>query len=272
MKLKEFVTECSDFLGRYWQMVIIVVAAIVFFTFIGYYILENESWGLDMEAQENDSYSAVSAEVTNNPGKRAYLTFDDGPTDNTMEMLDVLDEYDVKATFFVVGREENYYDCYKEIVERGHVLALHSYTHDYDVIYSSMDNFVKDIEELRKLLYDVTGVRPVYYRFPGGSSNSVSKVPMSELVSYVEEQGLVYFDWNALNQDAVTDNLSPEQLVDNIMQDAKKYDDVVILMHDLGNRHTTIESLPMLIKVLREEGYEILPIDENTPHVRHDIM
>lgn len=272
MKQKGFVTECSDFIGKYWQIIIIVVAAIVFFTFIGYYILKNGRWGFYMKVKENDLYAAASAEVTSHTGKRAYLTFDDGPSENTMELLDILDEYDVKATFFVIGREEKYYDCYREIVERGHVLALHSYTHDYNKIYSSKDNFAKDIEELRKLLYDVTGVRAIYYRFPGGSSNSISKVPMSELVSYVEEQGLVYFDWNALNQDAVSDNLSPKQLVDNIMEDAKKHNDVVILMHDLKSRHTTIESLPLLIETLRKEGYEILPIDENAPHIRHHII
>lgn len=272
MKQKEFVAECNSVLGKYWQIIVIVVAAFILFAFICYYILKNGGWGFYMGVQEDKSYSAVSAEVTNNTGKRAYLTFDDGPSDYTMELLDVLDEYDVKATFFVIGRDETYYDCYREIVNRGHVLALHSYTHNYKQIYSSKDNFVKDIEELRKLLYDVTGVNAIYYRFPGGSSNSMSKVPMSELVAYVEEQGLVYFDWNALNQDAVSGCLTPEQLVDNIMQDAKNHNDVVILMHDLKERHTTIESIPLLIETLRKEGYEILPIDENTPLVRHHII
>lgn len=271
MNQKGFVNESSKILGKYWQIIVIVVAVIILFIFICYYILKNGRWGFYMDVQEEQSYSEVSAEVTNNTGKRAYLTFDDGPSENTMELLDILDEYDVKATFFVIGREEKYYDCYREIVKRGHVLALHSYSHNYKQIYSSKDNFVKDIEELRKLLYDVTGVDAIYYRFPGGSSNSLTKVPISELVAYIEEQGLVYFDWNALNQDAVSGCLSPEQLVDNIMQDAKNHNDVVILMHDLTERHTTIESIPLLIETLREEGYEILPIDENTPLIRHHI-
>ncbi|MGN0395666.1 MAG: polysaccharide deacetylase family protein [Coprococcus sp.] len=223
-----------------------------------------------METQE-EMLAETGGTIENKDGKRAYLTFDDGPSENTMELLDVLDECNVKATFFVIGRDESYYDCYKAIVDRGHVLALHSFTHDYNNIYSSKDNFAKDIEELKKLLYDVTGVNAVYYRFPGGSSNSVSKVPMSELIDYVNDQGLIYFDWNALNSDAVSGNLPPEQLVDNIMKDAIKYDDVVILMHDLGNRHTTVESIPLLVDTLRKAGYEILPIDENTPLIRHHI-
>ena len=175
----------------------------------------------------------------------------------------------MKATFFVVGRDESYYDDYRDIVDRGHTLGLHSYTHDYDKIYGSLADFSEDIEELRNLLYDVTGVNCVYYRFPGGSSNTVSRVDMNTLIDYVNAEGLIYYDWNALNNDAVCGSYTPEQLVDNIMKDALLHDDVVILMHDLESRHTTVESLPMLIERLREEGYELLPIDENAPLIRH---
>ena len=122
---------------------------------------------------------------------------------------------------------------------------------------------------MRNLLYDVTGVDCVYYRFPGGSSNTVSRVDMGELINYIEAEGLVYFDWNALNNDAVCGSYTPEQLVDNIMKDAVNYDDVVILMHDMDARHCTVESLQQLIDELRGAGYTLLPIDENTPLVRH---
>ncbi len=272
MKQKDFVTESSKILERYWQIIVIVVAALVFFFFIGYYIISHGKWDFYMDmkdAQVKEVTADADAEVKK--VKRAYLTFDDGPSKNTMELLDVLDECDVKATFFVIGREEEYYDCYRAIVDRGHVLAIHSYTHDYSRIYSSKDNFANDIEELRKLLYDVTGVNPIYYRFPGGSSNTISKISMSELVDYIKEQGLIYFDWNALNNDAVSDGLTPQQLVDNIMKDAVKNDDVVILMHDLDGRHATIESIPLLVDTLRKAGYELLPIDERTPLIRHKV-
>ena len=166
-------------------------------------------------------------------------------------------------------RGESYYDDYRDIVDRGHTLGLHSYTHDYDKIYASLADFSEDIEELRNLLYDVTGVNCVYYRFPGGSSNTVSRVDMNTLIDYVNAEGLIYYDWNALNNDAVCGSYTPEQLVDNIMKDALQHDDVVILMHDLESRHTTVESLPMLIERLRDDGYELLPIDENAPLIRH---
>lgn len=260
-----------------WQYVMLAVAIFIAIIFCCYYIVSQSRWGFytsgGIHDAENPVFSPLKEVVTDGDNeaetKRAYLTFDDGPSGNTGEILDILDANDVKATFFVVGRGEEYYDTYRDIVGRGHTLALHSYTHDYDKIYASLDDFAEDIEELRNLLYDVTGVNCVYYRFPGGSSNTVSKVDMDTLIDYVESQGLIYYDWNALNNDAVCGSYTPEQLVDNIMKDAVCHDDVVILMHDLDARHCTVESLQMLIDKLRAEGFTILPIDENAPLVRH---
>ena len=260
-----------------WQYVMLAVAIFIAIIFCCYYIVSQSRWGFytsgGIHDAENPVFSPLKEVVTDGDNeaetKRAYLTFDDGPSGNTGEILDILDANDVKATFFVVGRGDEYYDTYRDIVGRGHTLALHSYTHDYDKIYASLDDFAEDIEELRNLLYDVTGVNCVYYRFPGGSSNTVSKVDMDTLIDYVESQGLIYYDWNALNNDAVCGSYTPEQLVDNIMKDAVCHDDVVILMHDLDARHCTVESLQMLIDKLRAEGFTILPIDENAPLVRH---
>lgn len=260
-----------------WQYVMLAVAIFIAIIFCCYYIVSQSRWGFytsgGIHDVENPVFSPLKEVVTDGDKeaetKRAYLTFDDGPSGNTGEILDILDANDVKATFFVVGRGDEYYDTYRDIVGRGHTLALHSYTHDYDKIYASLDDFAEDIEKLRNLLYDVTGVNCVYYRFPGGSSNTVSKVDMDTLIDYVESQGLIYYDWNALNNDAVCGSYTPEQLVDNIMKDAVCHDDVVILMHDLDARHCTVESLQMLIDELRAEGFTLLPIDENAPLVRH---
>lgn len=260
-----------------WQYVMLAVAIFIAIIFCCYYIVSQSRWGFytsgGIHDVENPVFSPLKEVATDGDKeaetKRAYFTFDDGPSGNTGEILDILDANDVKATFFVVGRGDEYYDTYRDIVGRGHTLALHSYTHDYDKIYASLDDFAEDIEELRNLLYDVTGVNCVYYRFPGGSSNTVSKVDMDTLIDYVESQGLIYYDWNALNNDAVCGSYTPEQLVDNIMKDAVCHDDVVILMHDLDARHCTVESLQMLIDELRAEGFTLLPIDENAPLVRH---
>lgn len=280
-----------------WQYIMLAAAIFIAIIFCCYYIVSQSRWGfytsggirdpetskLDFADEESltstqetedeigeNKTEEVSAQSENDENiKRAYLTFDDGPSDNTGEILDILDANNVKATFFVVGREEKYYDTYRDIVNRGHTLGLHSYTHDYDKIYASLDDFAEDIEELQKLLYDVTGVSCVYYRFPGGSSNTVSKVDMDTLIDYVNNKGLVYYDWNALNNDAVCGSFTPQQLVDNIMKDAVSQNDVVILMHDLTARHTTVESLQQLIDELREQGFTLLPIDENAPLIRH---
>lgn len=292
MKKIDNVQEVTD----KWQYIMLAVAIFLAIIFCCYYIISQSRWGFytaggpvrqqanvlgadestpsevdgandtgEMQPEKDETESDAEPEIT----KRAYLTFDDGPSGNTVEILDILDKYDVKATFFVVGRDESYYDDYRDIVDRGHTLGLHSYTHDYDKIYGSLADFSEDIEELRNLLYDVTGVNCVYYRFPGGSSNTVSRVDMNTLIDYVNAEGLIYYDWNALNNDAVCGSYTPEQLVDNIMKDALQHDDVVILMHDLESRHTTVESLPMLIERLRDDGYELLPIDENAPLIRH---
>lgn len=201
--------------------------------------------------------------------KRVYLTFDDGPSIYTGQILDVLAANDVKATFFVIGRTEEYYDYYKRIVDEGHTLGMHSYSHVYQELYESEESFADEIERLNELLYDVTGTRSCIFRFPGGSSNNVSQLPIQTYIAYLNENNINYYDWNALNGDAVTTGLSPEQLVENIMNDVECNQDSIVLMHDLQTTHTTVESLQLLIDTLKSQGYEILPIDEDTPLIQH---
>lgn len=269
IKENEALKECDRFFAVYWQNIILVAALIVFLLFTGKFIIDQKDKFLDQDSVAAMSSKTDQENEKTETRKRAYLTFDDGPSDQTGEILDILNEYNVKATFFVIGRDERYYPMYKRIVEEGHTLALHSYSHEYNTIYASYDNFVNDVEELRKLLYDVTGVDCRYYRFPGGSSNRVTQVSVDDLIDYLDSAGMTYFDWNALNNDAVTAGQTPDQLVKNIMKDALNYDDTIILMHDLDCRHETVESLPSLIEQLEEHGYEILPIDDETPHIQH---
>lgn len=202
--------------------------------------------------------------------KRVYLTFDDGPSIYTGQILDILKANDIKATFFVIAREdENYWPYYTRILEEGHTLGMHSYTHDYNQVYASLDSFEADVNSLSQFLYDRTGEYPTIYRFPGGSSNTVCNVPMEECIAYLNEQGITYYDWNALNGDAVSSELPPEKLVENIMNSVRQNNTSIVLMHDMQSRHTTVESLQPLIDTLKDEGYEILPIDENTPLIQH---
>lgn len=202
--------------------------------------------------------------------KRVYLTFDDGPSIYTGQILDILKANDIKATFFVIAREdESYWPYYTRILEEGHTLGMHSYTHDYNQVYASLDSFETDVNSLSQFLYDRTGEYPTIYRFPGGSSNTVCNVPIEECIAYLNEQGITYYDWNALNGDAVSSELPPEKLVENIMNSVRQNNTSIVLMHDMQSRHTTVESLQPLIDTLKDEGYELLPIDENTPLIQH---
>lgn len=204
-------------------------------------------------------------------GKKVYLTFDDGPSSNTDQILDILKDYDVKATFFVVGKtDERSVKAYQRIVEEGHTLAMHSYSHRYDEIYESKEAFARDLNSLQEYLYETTGVWPRIYRFPGGSSNTVSKVDMQELIEYLTDIGITYFDWNVASGDAVSRALPAETIVNNCLSGIEKQKESVILMHDASNKGTTIEALPQIIEAIQEQGdAELLPITDETVPVQH---
>lgn len=199
-------------------------------------------------------------------GKKVYLTFDDGPSSNTDQILDILKDYDVKATFFVVGKtDERSVKAYQRIVEEGHTLAMHSYSHRYDEIYESKEAFARDLNSLQEYLYETTGVWPRIYRFPGGSSNTVSKVDMQELIEYLTDIGITYFDWNVASGDAVSRALPAETIVNNCLSGIEKQKESVILMHDASNKGTTIEALPQIIEAIQEQGdAELLQLRNET--------
>lgn len=202
--------------------------------------------------------------------KKVYLTFDDGPSTGTEEILAILREYNVKATFFVVGKEDDYsMEMYKKIVEEGHTLGMHSYSHQYSTIYQSVEEFSKDIERLEKLLKKATGEDVKLFRFPGGSSNLVSNIGMQEFIKYLNAQGITYFDWNVSSGDATSKSLEPEALVQNVVQDVGIYKNSVVLMHDAADKPNTVEALPMLLEELQKMDADILPITEDVKPIQH---
>ena len=209
------------------------------------------------------------AEVT--ASHKVYLTFDDGPSIYTQDILDILDEYDVKATFFVLGKEKDTMkEMLKSIAEAGHTLGMHSYSHKYAEIYASVESFAEDFEKIRNYIYDAAGVWSNVYRFPGGSSNSVSSISMDTFAKYLDEQGVVFFDWNSASGDGGSVPLPVEALVENSMKGIQKRDTTVVLMHDSASKKTTVEALPILIEsILAMEDTVILPITENTKPVQH---
>ncbi len=228
---------------------------------------ENEQAAAEVAA------SAVSGnDHTGKEVRKVYFTFDDGPSIYTEDILDILAQYNVKATFFVTGkRKEMYADTYRRIVEEGHTLGMHSYSHEYSDIYASVENFRKDIERLNSLLYNETGVISRFYRFPGGSSNKVSQTDINELMDYLDAMDITFFDWNISAGDAMSTPVSSEYIVNRVMTEIPRHKEAVILMHDAAGKRSTVDALPILIEKIRalEEETEILPITEETPPVRH---
>lgn len=203
--------------------------------------------------------------------RKVYLTFDDGPSSNTGRILDILADYDVKATFFVVGKEEEEYQAlYNRIVDEGHTLAMHSYSHKYNEIYQSVESFSADLSRLQEFLYDTTGVWCRYCRFPGGSSNTVSRVDMHELIDYLDDQDMSYFDWNISSGDAASAYISSGDIIRNCTVNLRDYDEAIILMHDASDKNSTVEALPGLIETIQAmEDTKILPITDDTERIHH---
>jgi len=220
----------------------------------------------------DDDIKAVIPDAQMYEGKkRIYLTFDDGPSTYTNEILDILAQYDVKATFFVVAKE-GYEDEYNRIVEEGHTLALHSYTHQYSQIYESPQAFRQDVVQLSDFLFDITGYRCEVYRFPGGSSNSIIRFDKDECFDVLEEEGLVYFDWNVTSKDASSYRLSSQAILNNVLSGTAQTDSSVVLMHDASDKYTTVQALPKIIEQLQtDENTVFLPITDGTTPVCHVI-
>lgn len=201
---------------------------------------------------------------------KVYLTFDDGPSENTEAILDILAEYGLKATFFVVGKEdEESQALYRRIVEEGHTLGMHSYSNKYSVIYQSAEAFESDYQKLKDYLYEVTGTECRYYRFPGGSSNQISNVSMDTLIQFLNEQDIVYYDWNVSAGDAASAAYTADEIVANVTEDVVKYKTSVVLLHDSADKSTTVEAIRPLIEALQQMNAEILPIDEDTQVIQY---
>ena len=202
---------------------------------------------------------------------KVYLTFDDGPSIYTNDILDILDSYNVKATFFVVGKEgTNAEEALQRIVDEGHTLGMHSYSHKYKELYESMDSFTQDFARIRDYIYQATGVESVCYRFPGGSSNTVSEIDMHDFIDYLDSQGVKYYDWNVSSGDGGSMKLSTDTLLENCTKDIDTRDTSIILLHDSAEKPTTVEALPDIIEnILARPDTVILPITENTRPIHH---
>lgn len=222
---------------------------------------------------ENASIKAMKQQRLNNSGnsKICYLTFDDGPSANTLEILKILKSENAKATFFVIARSRTEY--IKTIADEGHALAIHSYTHDYPTIYKSEAAYYNDLYKMQALIKDKTGKTVHLMRFPGGSSNKVSlkhcKGIMTKLTAGVQSKGFYYFDWNVDSGDANGTNVPAAKLVNNVLRESNGVKNICVLMHDAPAKKTTVQALPTIIKELKNRGYRFEALSEASPAFHH---
>ena len=216
------------------------------------------------EAQKTleDFRLSMVEESSNSEKKIAYLTFDDGPSHNTTRNLDTLKKNGIKATFFVNGHpgKENEF-LYQRIVNEGHAIGNHTYSHDYAKIYRSVSAYKEDMKQLDDYIFSLTGVRSKLVRFPGGSNNQVSysyggKTITKQIAIDLNLNGYHYYDWNVDSTDASAIKQNKNTIVNNVLQQSKNKKKVIILMHDSAVKTTTADALPEIIKGLKQQGFE----------------
>lgn len=201
-----------------------------------------------------------------NKDKVCYLTFDDGPSARTPEVLEILEQYNVKATFFVVGKDtEQSKQWMRDIVDAGHTLGVHSFTHNYRKIYDSVEAYLDDFAQEYDLIEEATGAAPQIFRFPGGSINAYNGHIYQEIVAEMTRRGFVYFDWNRANGDAVRNSPSAAVLARNALDKLGASSRVIVLMHDSKSHANTVNALPAVIEGYQSAGYTLEAL---TPEVR----
>lgn len=205
-----------------------------------------------------------------------YLTFDDGPSSNTTpQILDILKEKDVKATFFVLDYGQNTEHLIKRIVEEGHSIAIHGGSHDYATVYASADSYLNGLDYMKEKIKNTTGVETKTIRFPGGSSNTVSRKycegVMSTLVRETLKRGYRYFDWNVASGDSGGVKTS-EGVYNNVTDGLKNTRSNVVLMHDFSGNQKTVDALPGIIDFAKSNGYTFDRITDKTPMVTQNVQ
>ena len=211
------------------------------------------------------------AEVnTVNPGNKVvYLTFDDGPGPYTKRLLDILDKYNVKATFFVTGQKLGYKDMIGETYRRGHTIALHTYSHEYS-IYRSEETYFADLKKIEDICVAQTGVKPNIVRFPGGTSNTISrnycKKIMTTLSKSLGYRGYFYCDWNVSSGDTGGAK-NKDEVFNNVINGIKRNNVSIVLQHDIVS--FSVDAVEKIIVWGLANGYTFLPMNESTPMYHH---
>lgn len=223
---------------------------------------------------EKENKTTTSQTSTSNEKSIAYLTFDDGPSSITHSVLDILKKYNVKATFFVINSGNYNKATLQREVNEGHTIGLHAYDHNYAVAYKDDNSYLDGIDKLRAKVKADTGFDSHYIRFPGGSSNTISKRYskgiMSRITKTAKQRGYKYYDWNVDDDDAGRARTA-DDCYNNVIKELRPNRSNIVLMHDFGTNKKILEALPRIIEYCQKNGYKMLPIDDNTPEIHHGI-
>ncbi|MFD2372064.1 exo-beta-N-acetylmuramidase NamZ domain-containing protein [Brevibacillus sp. GCM10020057] len=212
--------------------------------------------------------------------KVAYLTFDDGPSAVTPHVLDTLKKFGIKATFFIVGRNVPGHEAIlKRTVAEGHAIGGHTYSHDYSIVYKTKEAFFADLEKGNQLIEKASGIKPTLFRYPGGSTNTVShkyqdakqyslaNPVMNAIKAEAANRHYIFIDWNVTNGDARSNKYTAASAIANIKQQVKNQKEIVILMHDSSTKSPTAQALPEIITFLKSKGYRFDVIRPDHPTV-----
>lgn len=237
-------------------------------------ILENKTTESKPANTEKENKATTSQTTTSNGKSIAYLTFDDGPSSITHSVLDILKKYNVKATFFVINSGNYNKETLQREVNEGHTIGLHAYDHNYAIAYKDDNSYLDGIDKLRAKVKADTGFDSHYIRFPGGSSNTISKRYskgiMSRITKTAKQRGYKYYDWNVDDDDAGRARTA-DDCYNNVIKELRPNRSNIVLMHDFGTNKKILEALPRIIEYCQKNGYKMLPIDDNTPEIHHGI-
>ncbi len=227
------------------------------------------------EAVKNEE-AAGSEEAGKNTDteKTIYLTFDDGPSEMTPLILDILEKYQVKATFFVTGINPGCAQYIRKAHEAGHSIGMHTFSHDYKEIYSSVEAYYDDLKKISDVCREQIGYVPRCIRFPGGSSNTVSAKYSPGIMTYLTEdvarRGYLYCDWNCANGDGEGEK-TVQELVENAAEGVHCRR-AVMLCHDGNGKRSTVDALPQIIEYYLSRGYVFRPLQDSTEMPHHQVQ
>jgi peptidoglycan/xylan/chitin deacetylase (PgdA/CDA1 family) len=223
---------------------------------------------INTEIEKNKGIISI---INNNGAKKVFLTFDDGPSIYTSEVLNILKKYNIKATFFVNGKEDSKsIAIYKRIVDEGHSIGNHTYAHKYQTVYSSIDAFDIQFNKLQNLIKNTTGITMNIMRFPGGSNNSISNNYSPDIMNILTDRykklGYKYFDWNVSAGDGTSSGVTKESVIKKISSETKGRDYVIILMHD--SMPTTPAALETVILNLANSGFNFYRLTSSSKPIQ----